>query len=232
MLEAYDFLNPEECTKVRDKVVELKESWTSRGGYFDYPFYSLGAASYMDAVNDAEDYYKKASQTNIIINQNFDWLLEKVSLFITEKLGKPAFFHPRFALPGFHIFQADELFEIPVASRHVDLQYKLLDWRDIKFDEKDCISFTVYVRMPSAGGGLYLWDYTFSDLSHLSDIDRQNKLADEDYKYRKFEQGQLVIHDGLHFHQIAAMEEVKDSDERISLQGHAVLSQGNYFLYW
>lgn len=232
MLEAYDFLSPEECTKVRDKVFELKEHWTNRGGYFEYPFYSLGAASYMDAVEDANAYCKKAIETNLVINQHFSWLLEKISFFLTEKLGKPAFFHPRFALPGFHIFESSDIFEIPVASRHVDLQYKLLDWGDLKFDEKDCISFTVYARMPSSGGGLYLWNYTFGDLGHLPEPERQDKLADEDYEYRKFEQGQFVIHDGLNFHQIAAMEDVKDGDERVSLQGHAILSDGNYFLYW
>jgi len=112
------------------------------------------------------------------------------------------------------------------------LQYKLLDWGDLKFKPEECISFTVYARIPSAGGGLYLWDFTVEDLAHLSEQERQNKLAEETCEYRKFEQGQLVIHDGLHFHQIAAMEDVQEADERISLQGHAVLVDGNYTLYW
>lgn len=232
MLEAYDFLNAEECTKVRDKVHDLKEYWVNRGDYFEYPFYTLGSASYLDAAIDAEFYYSKAKKINPIINYNFSWLLEKVAIFIKETLGKPAFYHPRFGLPGFHIFESSDIFEIAIASRHVDLQYKLLDWRDIKFNEKDCISFTVYIRMPSSGGGIYLWNYTFDDLGHLSETERQEKLADEEYKYIRFKEGQLVIHDGLHFHQIAAMEDVQDDDERISLQGHAVLSEGSYFMYW
>jgi hypothetical protein len=232
MLVSYDFLTEEECSVVREKVFDLRSYWLNRGGYFEYPFFSLGTASYMDAVNDPQYYYQACKKTNIIIKENFSDLLNKLALFLEEKLGKPTLFHPRMALPGFHIFLSDEIFEIPIASRHVDLQYQLLDWGELKFDHKDCISFTVYIRMPSAGSGLYLWDYLFEDLEDMYDQDRQDKLSKEEFEYRQFKKGQLVIHDGLHYHQIAAMENVQESDERISLQGHAILSNGIYYLYW
>jgi hypothetical protein len=232
MLEAYEFLTKNQSQEICEKLHSLREHWTNRGGYFEYPFFSLGTASYMDAVANPDYYYENSKISNKIIEENFADLLKRIADFLQEKLGKATIYHPRMALPGFHIFLADELFEIPVASRHVDLQYQLLDWQDLKFDPKDSISFTVYVRMPSSGSGLYLWNYVYEDLKDLHEQARQDKLAGEEYEYKQFSEGQFVIHDGVHFHQIAAMKDIQDNDERISLQGHAILSGDTYYLYW
>ncbi len=223
----------EDRTKVINSVHKLREHWINRGGYFEYPFFSLGAASYMDASEDQERYYKWANKFNPILDKEFDWLYAKVAQELESILGKPVIYDEKQALPGFHIFLADELFEIPIASRHVDLQYRDLEWGDLQYDPNNSISFTAYLQLPSAGGGIYSWDYTYDDLKDLSPEERNDKLAAETPNYHQFQEGDFIVHSGLHYHQIAAMTEVQETDARISLQGHGILdSQGKYHLYW
>ena len=49
MLDAIPVLNSEECELARQAVHALRSSWITRGSA-DYPFYTVGAASYIDAV--------------------------------------------------------------------------------------------------------------------------------------------------------------------------------------
>ncbi len=228
-----NIFSPEERTKAINSVHKLREHWINRGGYFEYPFFSLGAASYMDAREDQERYYRWANKFNPILKAEFSWLYSKCAKHIEDTLNKAVIYDERQALPGFHIFLADELFEIPVASRHVDLQYRDLNWGDTQYNPKNTISFTAYMQMPSSGGGIYSWEYTYEDLKELEAQAREDKLASEEPHYHRFNAGDIVLHTGLHYHQIAAMENVQDNDARISLQGHGVLdSNGVFRLYW
>ncbi|MBT6843187.1 MAG: hypothetical protein HOA17_05250 [Candidatus Melainabacteria bacterium] len=228
-----NIFSTEEKLRVCDSVHKLKEHWINRGGYFAYPFFSLGAASYMDAREDQSRYYQWAKKFNPLLEAEFAWLYTKIQDWLQTELGKEVKYHPKQALPGFHIFLGDELFEIPVASRHVDLQYRDLDWGDLKYKPEDSLSFTAYIKLPANGGGMSVWDYSHQDLLELDPLAREAKLSAAESKYQKFQEGDIVIHSGLHYHQIAPMEEPTEEDQRISLQGHAVLADdGSYQLYW
>lgn len=226
-----NIFDKEQCSKVCDSVEKLKEHWINRGGYFEYPFYSLGTASYMDAKDGR--YYDWVKKYKPILQAEFDWLYKKIQSYLEQELGKTAIYHQKQALPGFHIFLGDELFEIPIASRHVDLQYRDLDWGDLKYNPQDCFTFTIYFKLPQNGGGLYLWDYFYQDLIDLDPLAREAKLSEAESYYYKFTEGDMVIHSGHRYHQIAAMEDPQEQDQRISLQGHAILANDSiYYLYW
>ncbi len=231
-MKSYLLLNTNESAEIANKVRSLQEHWVNRGGYFAYPFFSLGAASYMDAYEDPERYYKWAEKFNPILEENFAPLYLKVQNFFEEYLKHKCSYKKDFAIPGFHIFAGDEIFEITVASRHCDLQYELLNWKEMRFDPKDALSFTLYIQLPKNGGGMYVWDYSYDDLKDLSTEDRKNKLDDSKPHYAKFNTGEIVIHSGLKYHQIAAMTEPDESDMRISLQGHMIKSNDTYYMYW
>lgn len=231
-IKSYAFLSPNEANKILESVFALEEHWINRSDYFDYPFFTLGTASYLDVQLGNDKYYELAQKLNPILEKHFADLYKKVQDFLEEKLGHECIMAKNQALPGFHIFLDDDFFEITVASRHVDLQYELLDWGELKFDSANNISFTVYIKMPSGGGGLYFWEHTHEDLKELDNVTIDKTLMAVDPEFVKFNQGDLVIHTGLNYHQIAPMIEVQEGDQRISLQGHGVLIDGVYNLYW
>lgn len=221
-----------ECLKACNSVERLKEHWINRGGYFEYPFFSLGPASYMDAKEDIKRYYDWAKKYKPLLMAEFNWIYDKVKSYLENKLGKECEYHSKQALPSFHIFLGDELFEIPLASRHVDLQYRDLDWEGLQFEPKDCVTFTSYFQLPTNGGGIYVWDDCYQDLIDLDPLAREAKLSEAKSEYYKFNAGDIVLHSGHRYHQIAAMQEPEERDRRISMQGHAILCDDKYYLYW
>lgn len=231
-VRSFKFLNKTYCDEICNRVHNLKDKWISRGGYFDYPFYTLGVASYLDAREDSKFYYEHLPNFNPILKENFADLYSKTKIILEEKLSKQCTYDENLAIPGFHIFLDSDFFEIPVASKHVDLQYQLVNWNSQSFDPKNNISFTVYTSLPSNGGGLNFWNYTYGDLSDLDNNARNEKLSDEAAEFIPFEIGDLVIHTGFNYHQIAPMIDVQPGDQRISLQGHGVLINDIYHLYW
>jgi len=53
MMHQIDFLTPEECRLIQDKVHMLRALWIPRYGGF-FPVFTLGEASYLDAISLAE----------------------------------------------------------------------------------------------------------------------------------------------------------------------------------
>src|SRR5215510_2638283 len=99
----HEVLRLQECEAVRDQVFALKEYWTSRsqGG----SFFTLGVASYIDAVERHDAYVQEAREINPILWANFDWLCERVRKELEALLGQPVSYGEDCALPGFHIFR-------------------------------------------------------------------------------------------------------------------------------
>lgn len=232
MLEDLQVLSSEECKKVHKSLYSLRSFWIERGMGYGAPFYTLGAASYLDAVKDQESYYTLAQRGNIVLESYFKWLHSRLKEKLEEALGAPVLYHPGFALPGFHIFLASKVFEKPVASLHLDLQYTLLDWGKDSIDTQSPISFTLSIRLPSGGGGLFVWDVYKADMEGLSNEEVHERLQHCERNYHSYTEGQLVLHSGHMYHQIAPMRDSKPGDERITLQGHGIRCGDTYHVYW
>lgn len=51
-------------------------------------------------------------------------------------------------------------------------------------------------------------------------------------RFYPYQVGQLIIHSGHTIHQAAPGKNLQPDDERITLQGHGIFSQGSWQLYW
>lgn len=237
MFEQFDFLDADECRRASDLVYALRPHWEPRMP--DAPFFTLGAASYVDAAVPAERetrYYAKAARLNAILDENFGWLYAKLMRSIEERLGGRAAFEPRAARPGFHIFLPVPLFQLSVAKIHADLQFRLLDWSDHPLpDFSNPMSFTVSVVLPRGGGGLNTWDVPFESVRGLAPEEIARKVSSIPPEFRPYAPGSMVLHSGQTLHQIAPLPDIEPGDPRdarITLQGHAIQSDGTWWLHW
>src|SRR5689334_12988022 len=108
-IENLAFLTPEECRQVRTTLFELKPQWQARTPIV--PFYTLGAASYLDADGSrkglTEDYYvSRARHFNPLLHERFGWLYERLQTFLAGHLGAPTTFRRDGGLPGFNMMLA------------------------------------------------------------------------------------------------------------------------------
>ncbi len=220
-----------ECQEIRSAIYALKADWLRRNPYL--PFYTLGAASYIDAAQNVQTYSELAQRYNPILRDRFQWLYEKVALLLSEWLQAPVEYPSQLALPGFHIYLSCKAFEQPIASIHCDSQYQLLPWPDPQSaDFTRPLSFTLAIALPKFGGGLNLWDLSYQDIVGLNQAEFQQLVRTQPQEYYPYQQGHLVLHSGHQLHQAAPAQNIQPDDERITLQGHSFFSQGKWQLYW
>jgi hypothetical protein len=237
MFEQFNLLDADECRRAADAIQALRPYWEPR--LPDAPFFTLGAASYLDAAKPATRtalYYEKAARLNPVLDENFDWLYARLLGALEERLAGRCAFEPRAARPGFHVFLPFPLFRLSVASIHVDLQYELLDWSGHSDpDFENPVSFTVSVVLPRGGGGLHTWDVPYEAVRSLSRQEIARRFSPVPPRHRPYVPGGLVLHSGHTLHQIAPLPPTgagDPGDARITLQGHAVRSDGTWWLYW
>jgi hypothetical protein len=229
-IKRISMLSEEECKKVKDVIFELKEFWVKR--YEVAPFYTLGAASYLDSGNNKESYLYRAEHYNHFLKKDLSWLYKKLVEVLEKNLNGSVRYLIKAGLPGFHIYEPCRLFEHPVASIHCDLQYKKLDWKKEETDFDLPISYTMAVKLPKLGGGLNVWDIEYGEIEGKGPIYLKELLQTREKTYIPYAIGEIVLHSGHKLHQAAPGESLKEGDDRITLQGHALFSQGSWQLYW
>ena len=223
-------LTVQECSVIREAVHGLKSQWVRRAAT---PFFSLGTASYLDAQAGDALYYEMARCTNRLLQYHMGWLYDRVAEVLAKHLQAPVCYAPRFALPGFHIFQADPAFAAPAASIHCDLQYERLDWTDFENpDFANSLSFTLSIALPAGGGGLMVWDIERAEILDRPVSETRQLFEVRKPGYEPYRIGEMVVHSGLFVHQIAPMRDIQPDDERITLQGHSICVGDRWFLYW
>lgn len=231
MLSEHDFLTPEECTRASDIVHNLKDHWVNRAGGF-LPFFTLGAASYLDTTKDTpQPYLQAALRDNPILEANFPLIYEKLKDTLSNLLNVPVAYAKHFGRPGFHIFLAAKSFENPIGSVHFDLQFERLKWDYEDVDFEHPISFTCPIALPHSSGGLNYWDIG-EESKDLSKDNIEMLRKEKEPHFFPYHLGKLVLHNGLTLHQIAPSKEMQENDERITLQGHGLMCDGMMRLYW
>lgn len=231
MLSEHDLLTADECNRACDIVHSLKDHWVNRSGGF-LPFFTLGAASYLDTTKEDETPYLQAAlRYNPILEANFPLIYERLVDTLSGIFNVPVAYAKNYGRPGFHIFLAAKCFENPIASIHFDLQYKNLKWEFENIDYDNPISFTCPIALPKGSGGLNYWDIG-SESKDLSKDEVDNLRKTKEQHYFPYHLGKLVLHHGLTLHQIAPSQEMHSNDERITLQGHGLMCDGILRLYW
>ena len=95
--------------------------------------------------------------------------------------------YDQLAYPGFHVFghkpgklsdpACGERFSKPLASLHVDIQYRdhMTIWEQFdQVDLEDTLSFTLPVELPRTGGGLFVWDWMAMDEQMIAKFNFQS----------------------------------------------------------
>lgn len=227
MPELFDFLEEEQCADVRAALFSFRNLWHNRT-WGAHPFYTLGAASYLDA--DKGEYLEEAKKLNPLLLKTFPTLYKRLCAIVAEETGEPALIEESFAVPGFHIFLYDKLFERPVAKVHFDLQFQKLNWPYKEVDRSRPLSFTGAIKLPRSGGGLTLWEIRYDPERSPDETERLKESASS--RYIPYKEGKLLLLNQLLLHQIAPTKEILPGDERITFQGHGLFCDGAWRLYW
>ena len=252
MLKFDKLLTEDQCKLYSSKVSDCKDLFNT---YADNKFSILGAASY---ANNLEEYNLIKNKINPVIKNNFLDLLDIVRSYIEQSINEPCYFNENLSYPGFHIFYADHKDSLlPLTSLHIDTPYQLhkdyllKEYNHVDFDFP--LTFTLCLKLPKSGAGLYYWDkdnwdkqteeqsYEFySDIyEKYASLFKTNTPTREEYekfiepKILSYEIGNIVLFKGNLLHQIAPFYSPIYSDElRINMQGHGIKCDGEWLLYF
>jgi hypothetical protein len=227
-LSEHALIGPAHCAEIAARVRQLSSYWTprSRTG-----FYSLGAASYLDAVKGPAPYLSAAQATNSLLLDEFGELYDRVVAFFGELLHDEVSLDLERAVPGFHVFALageDRRGDNPARRAHFDLQWRLA-YPGAR--PEAMLSFTLAIATPTGGAGMALWPLR----SHQPDLIARVALSqtlEQAPQIVSYTIGRLVVHDGLQLHAIDASRTVRSQGLRITLQGHGVRLRGRWRLYW
>ena len=224
-------ITPSECDRVRSTLRVLSEHWRRRDARL--PFFTLGAATYLDTRPEVETYYRYVARENPVLWGHFEWLYERLVVALGQCLeGKLSFEHEQ-AAPGFHLYGSHPAFERDIAEIHFDRQQTRLRWpKDAVIQWSAPVSFTLPIALPSSGGGLHTWALAWQEFSEADAESRKRLVAGAERSLHRYRPGELVVHSGNLLHQAAPGRQLSPEDERFTLQGHALFCDGAWRLYW
>jgi hypothetical protein len=230
-MESTPLLDAATCQSVVAAVLALRPAWVTRHPLA--PFFTLGAASYLDASGPlgAAPYLEAANRLNPLLDAAFAPLFAAVVGALAKRLGVPVVLSDRQSRPGFHIFLGHPAFQDSVAQVHCDLQHELLNWGEHP-PASETLSFTLPVTMPPSGGGMDVWPITQAAWLALSPAERQASLKAQTPALVPYTAGTLVLHTGQLVHRISRTHSFALDDQRITLQGHGIRLNGTWQLYW
>jgi len=238
LFDAIPVLSSAECERVRQTVHGLRSRWIARGSA-DYPFYTVGAASYIDAVSRTPPprYSEILVETNPVLREHFHWLYARLMNKLSLHLQAVVRTADELALPGFHVWQG---LSVPTSSLsiHFDLQYMSIPWPDVpRSDRSRPLSFTLPIALPRRGGGLNSWDLSYEEqAAHFQTTGKFTPIEEmaksRTRTHHPYTKGVLTLHSGHTLHQIAAVDRAYPDDERITLQGHGLCCGGVWMIYW
>lgn len=244
-------LDPAAAASCVQRLDEEVARWTKRDLFAD--FYTLGAASYLDAVADLEVYRARAMSTNPLLRSRFDDLYAAVIAALRPIVGDCALCDG-LGHPGFHIFghrprTTNTLLTIAAmerltASVHTDRQFEphISTWSSFAAaDLEHTMTFTLALELPAAGAGLCFWDdpsaAQYGDGDDYADdvrgaFDFEELLGVDVPAIIPYRTGQLFYFIGQQRHVIAPSRSLSATDRRITLQGHGVRCDDIWRLYF
>ena len=257
MINRVKTFTEEDCNKIETIVNNLDKLWVNRSCERRFafensmkiskaPFWTLGAVSYLDHVKSSDQYDKHRDYLNPVLYKKFNWIYEIITKKLQEALGEPVVIDKFLAHPGFHIFATKigttiepeymKLFEQPLGSVHVDVQWEEHHDYWQTFDEvnlKDTLSFTVPIKLPSGGGGLYTWADEVNPYS-FNYTTNEVKLSELEHPCvsNLYTEGEMIYFIGHLLHQMMPGVNVQPTDRRITVQGHGQKCDGVWRLYW
>jgi hypothetical protein len=226
-VSGHDLFTEHECAELRDRVLDSRAHWITRG----LQFYTLGAASYLDAAVNREQYDTAVARLNPVLTQDFADVYARLVDFFQGLLRQPVSVDSDLALPGFHVFEFGGRYRDPlqiVERAHFDLQWTLLRPADLA---PQTMSFTVPIELPSGGGAMQLWNARYRELV-CADVAAREYAGAHSSRRLAYGVGHAVLHDGLILHAIGESLTNRPCGERITLQGHLMREGDAWVMYW
>ena len=226
-VSGHDLFTEHECAGLRDRVLDSRSHWITRG----LQFYTLGAASYLDAAVNREQYATAATRLNPVLARDFADVYARLVDFFQGLLRQPVSVDGDLALPGFHVFEFTGGYRDPlqIAERaHFDLQWALLRPAG---QAPQTMSFTVPIELPSGGGAMQLWNARYRELVR-ADVAAREYARVHGSRRLSYSVGQTVLHDGLILHAIGESLTSRPHGQRITLQGHLMREGDAWVMYW
>jgi hypothetical protein len=228
VVSLHEVFRLQDCKVVRDQVLNLRQYWKTRSEVGS--FFTLGAASYLDAVERRDVYLEEAHKFNSMLRSNFDWLYERIRKGFEGVLGQPVSYDSECALPGFHIFVhegADQSNDRPSSRAHFDMQWiHAMPGRR----PEETLSFTLPIEEPMGGSSLEIWPIHADAIQPGLDI--RKYAANRPSQTLRYERGRMVVHDGLLLHAIGCASIATPKGYRITFQGHGAKVSGSWKFYW
>ncbi len=234
MLVRVSVLSEAQCGNIAARLNYLRPEWIWRAP----GFYTLGVATYLDigcAENPEASYYGRVAATNGLLRREFGDELAALQRSLCDTLQAPCRFASGLALPGFHIFECGGICTSGTPTPHFDLQYQYHQW-PFALAASQFISFTLTISLPRLGGGLDVWEIEAAELARLErmgrkpTVERLSRLVP--HTHHAYQPGWMVVQLATLLHRIAPLPEAYPGDQRITWQGHGVLDQGEWVLYW
>ena len=212
-LRDVNILNKLECNKIKNRILSNKNYFIKRNLIMS----TLGRASYLgDELTP-----KYIKENNTFLLNLFPYLYSRLQNILSKTLNKKVIYKKNSFLPGFHIFGSSWLFNMNVAKFHVDMQYLHNDISNCNIER--VISFTLPVDLPKDISGLYMFQAYKNNNKEIASKSKKALI-----KYRV---GNIYIHDGNNYH-IMKPSKILDNEYRITLQGHGVLCNNVWNIYW
>jgi hypothetical protein len=209
-------IDPAACRAAVDRLDELRADWIPRGS----AFFTLGAATYLDVCGGdggLAQYARRRDRCNAVLRERFGDLLDTVRDGLEAITAAPVRFDEReLALPGFHVFLAASLHQSMRDNLHLDLQYSYLPLSADLFTPT--LTFTLPLEIPAGGAGI--------EFCMREGRDPRGRITTESYVI-----GELLVHSGRALHR-RAHRPATDRCRRVTLQGHGLLMDGTWVLYW
>ena len=257
MINRVKTFTEKDCNKIQKTIYELDKLWINRSQERRYsfenqihitraPFWTLGAVSYLDHVASPSRYNKHRDYLNPVLIKKFNWIYDIIIEKLHREFQEPVVIDGFLSHPGFHIFSAKigdtiepeylKMFEQPLGSVHVDVQYEehIEYWKTFKeVDFQNTLSFTIPIKLPKHGGGLYTWKdkvnpYSFNYTTNENKLDELESPSVSNL----YNKGEMIYFIGHLLHQMMPGTQLQPTDRRITVQGHGVKCDGVWRLYW
>lgn len=214
------------------------------------------------AEQDGSKYHSIKDKVNPILIKNFKWLYDIIIDKLSKELNNPCEISDQYnlAFPGFHIFYPYEGCEEVCHPAHLDYQWAYhLEYLKEKFelvDDSKFLTFTLSIKLPHNGAGLYYWNlpddnkqYSFAEsedivqetLNSANDLFSKSNgsISKEEYEtvtnpsILNYKEGFMTMFTQPVLHQIMPFfKGWKEDDIRITLQGHGIMCDNIWRLYF
>lgn len=212
-------IDAREAERWVEGVLSAKAHWTADFGGEQY---SLGRAFYAHFEEGrSRDYFAMARESDTLVERFAPGLQARMIDLVADATGGTVRPRRGWCGPGVHIFPAEEKVAREGGVKHFDTEGVPSFARERR---SRALSIVLMLQNGESGGGLRLWEATYSGEDHPSDAQLVRESALVDY-----EAGDAVLFDSYRLHQIQPFTGKK---ARISATVHALEIAPNVWETW